>query len=67
MGTGTYLTPAKHRSHLKENKTEFIPELLQAITAQEHRFKLTQIRVAMRKLVSENFTVTAQSSVKFSV
>lgn len=41
--------------------------MLQVITAREHRVKLTQIRVAMRKLVSENFTVIAQSNVKFSV
>lgn len=57
----------EHGSHLKVDKTEFIPELLQVITAREHRVKLTQIRVAMRKLVSENFTVIAQSNVKFSV
>lgn len=38
--------------------------MLQVITVREHRFKLTQIRVAMRKLVRENFTVTAQSYVK---
>lgn len=36
------------------------------IMAQEHGFKLPQIHVPMRKVVSENFTVMVQSSVKTS-
>lgn len=60
----TYLIPAKHSSHLKENETEFIPEPIPVIMAQEHGFELTPIRVPMRKLVSENFTEMGKVTAK---